>query len=157
MSDHKPLLIFQSGSAQSQAWLKSLPRQPARKRSLPVQVRFATQDDRISTLEGNVHARAGDAIVTGISGEQWPVARAQFAAKYVPNAPCVMGEDGSYQSLPIHVLALRMASAFTVVLDDGRSQLNGQTGDWLVEYDDGALGIIAAPVFDNTYDIAESE
>jgi len=39
------------------------------------------------------------------------------------------------------------------VLRDGISQLHGDRGDWLVDYGDGNLGIVAAEVFESMYEI----
>lgn len=125
----------------------------ARKSVHAVQVRFADQADEIETMEGLVHAAAGDAIVTGVFGEPWPVARASFAGKYEAVPPLAMGDPGVYRSLPIEVVGVRIHEAFEVVLVDGRSRLRGDAGDWLVDYGDGALGIVNAAVFEATYEI----
>jgi hypothetical protein len=127
----------------------------ARKRELQVEVRFARQDCQVPTLEGPVPARVGDAIVSGSAGEQWPIARARFSAKYRPLAGAVDGADGVYLSVPVEVLALPMRCAFTVVLGDGRSRLSGQPGDWLLDYGDGSLGIVQPAIFATTYDLLE--
>jgi hypothetical protein len=158
MSDIATTLIFRSSGTPgySQALRDAPHRVLARKRSLPVQVKFIQKDCVIQTLEGAVHARAGDAIVTGAGGEQWPVASTHFSSKYSPVAPCRSGVEGVYQSLPIVILALHMNRSFSVVLSDGQSHLAGQKGDWLVDYGDGTLGIVAPTIFDNTYDITES-
>lgn len=128
----------------------------ARKRVHPVQVRFAEQVSAVGTLEGVVHAKLGDAIVTGLFGEPWPVARASFAGKYQAVSPLEMGAPGLYLSLPIEVLAVPMHAPFEVVLADGHSRLTGQAGDWLIDYGDGNLGIVNAAVFDATYEILGS-
>jgi len=125
----------------------------ARKLVHEVQVSFADDDRTVETLEGVVHAKPGDAILTGIGGEQWRVSRRHFPDKYRPVAPTEHGETGAYVSLPNRVLALRMNSAFEVQLADGVSRLRGEAGDWLVDYGDGSLGIVAADVFSTTYEI----
>jgi len=50
------------------------------------------------------------------------------------------------------ILALRMQEPFEVLLVDGVSRLSGQTGDWLVDYGDGSLGIVSAAIFATTYE-----
>lgn len=43
------------------------------------------QTDRpvdIKTLEGTMHANAGDWIITGVNGEQWPVKKDIFEKTY---------------------------------------------------------------------------
>lgn len=127
----------------------------ARKRENKVQVSFAQAACMVSTREGAVHADAGDAIVTGIGGEQWPVPGSRFAQRYMPVAPLAAGMDGSYLTLPFEALALPMEGPFTVMLADGHSQLAGAAGDWLVDYGDGSLGIVSADIFANTYDLLD--
>jgi hypothetical protein len=107
----------------------------------------------VQTQEGLVHARAGDAILTGIAGEHWRVSQARFPHKYRPVPPLVTGQPGAYMSLPNRILALQMLEAFEVVLADGVSRLTGHAGDWLVDYGDGSLGIVTQAIFATTYEI----
>jgi hypothetical protein len=67
--------------------------------------------------------------------------------------PTQAGEDGRYVSLRTRVLALQLPEAFEVALADGQSKLNGQVGDWLVDYGDGSLGIVSRAIFPTTYEI----
>jgi len=62
-----------------------------------------------------VHAKAGDAIVTGTAGETWRVSQARFPHKYRPVPPVLAGEAGAYMSLPHRILRLQMRSPFEVV------------------------------------------
>jgi hypothetical protein len=125
----------------------------ARKLPREVQVRFATQLCEIQTREGVVRARPGDAIVTGTAGEHWRVSRAHFAQKYRAVPPTAEGQDGRYLSLTNSIMAVPMSAAFEVLLADGVSQLHGQPGDWLVDYGDGSLGIVAPAIFATTYEL----
>ena len=125
----------------------------ARKREQEVAVRFTPTACTVNTPEGVVHAKAGDAILRGIAGEQWRVSAARFAEKYRAVPPTTDGQPGRYVSLPHHVSALRMNQPFEVVLADGVSRLRGQADDWLVDYGDGSLGIVAAAIFPTTYEI----
>jgi hypothetical protein len=118
-----------------------------------VHVRFAQEPCTVQTQEGIVHARAGDAILTGIAGEHWRVSQARFPHKYRPVPPLVTGQPGAYMSLPNRILALQMLEAFEVVLADGVSRLTGHAGDWLVDYGDGSLGIVTQAIFATTYEI----
>jgi PGDYG protein len=106
----------------------------ARKLALEVDVRFASQ-------------------VAGGAGEQWRVSRAHFAEKYRALAPTEDGQDGRYVSLTNSIMAVLMSSAFEVLLADGVSRLHGQPGDWLVDYGDGSLGVVAPAIFAATYEI----
>jgi PGDYG protein len=125
----------------------------ARKREREVQVRFTAEECTVATNEGLVHARPGDAILTGIAGEHWRVSRAHFGGKYRPLPPTRAFEDGTYLAIGIQILALNIGQAFQVDLADGRSHLSGRPGDWLVDYGDGSLGIVASAIFDDTYEI----
>lgn len=125
----------------------------ARKLEREVQVRFADGDCIIKTREGAVLAHAGDAIITGVAGEQWRVSRARFADKYRPKPPMVSGSPGAYLSRRYEILALQMTEPFEVVLADGVSRLAGSQGDWLVDYGDGSMGVVAQDIFSTTYEL----
>lgn len=125
----------------------------ARKLAREVQVQFASQPCAIQTREGVVQVRPGDAIVTGTAGERWRVSRSHFSEKYRAVPPTVVGQDGRYVSLTNSIMAVPMTGAFEVLLADGVSRLRGQPGDWLVDYGDGSLGIVAQPIFATTYEI----
>ncbi len=127
----------------------------ARKLEREVQVRFASEACSLQTPEGVVHALPGDAILTGIAGEQWRVSRAHFAGKYRPKPPTQSGQAGTYLSLPNRILALQMSEAFEVLLADGQSTLAGRPSDWLVDYGDGSLGIVSQDIFATTYEIVD--
>jgi hypothetical protein len=125
----------------------------ARKVVHEIEARFTPVPCTVQTREGLVHARPGDAILTGLSGEHWRVSRERFAEKYRPVPPTVAGESGRYASLPYRIMAVPMREAFQVVLADGVSRLSGSAGDWLVDYGDGSLGIVSPPIFETTYEI----
>jgi PGDYG protein len=125
----------------------------ARKLEREVQVRFAREACSVQTNEGLVHAKVGDAILTGINGEHWRVSQARFPDKYRPAPSTPSGEDGAYISLPNRVFAVPMTTGFEVLLADGESKLTGRAGDWLVDYGDGSLGIVSNRVFASTYEI----
>jgi PGDYG protein len=118
-----------------------------------VQVAFTPAACIVQTPEGLVHARPGDAIITGIAGERWRVSRAHFGEKYRPVPPTQAGESGTYLSLRNRILAVRMNETFDVLLADGESRLTGHAGDWLVDYGDGSLGVVTNAIFANTYEI----
>jgi hypothetical protein len=127
----------------------------ARKLEREIDVRFTPVECTVETPEGVVHARPGDAIVTGTAGEHWRVSRARFADKYRPVPPTVAGEAGRYVSLPNRILAVPMSESFEVLLADGVSRLHGRPGEWLVDYGDGSLGIVSEDIFASTYSIVE--
>ena len=153
MSGSAPV-IFQAGVQAGGTLLQNHPdRVRAIKRENQVQVRFSKTESLIDTLEGPVHAAAGDAIITGAQGEQWPVSAQRFAEKYQAADPLQQGADGTYTTVPIDVFALSMETEFVVVLNDGHSRIYGTAGDWLVDYRDGTLGIVAPAIFGATYEV----
>ena len=151
----EPLLVFRSTTDRgfSPAVSADARHVSARKLQQKVQVRFTPDACVIETAEGQVHARPGDAIVTGVAGELWRVSRGRFAQKYRPVPPTRAGQPGAYESLPNRVLALRLDRPFLVILTDEISELTGHAGDWLVDYGDGSLGVVAVDIFDLTYEI----
>lgn len=128
-------------------------RTSARKIVREVDVRFTPTACTVKTREGLVQALPGDAIITGTSGDQWRVSRLHFAEKYRPVPPLQAGDDGRYTSLPNRIMAVQVQEPFDVLLADGVSRLSGQPNDWLVDYGDGSLGIVAEPIFATTYEI----
>jgi len=147
-------LFCSSGQRGSSSAVSADPRHVrARKLEREVEVRFASEAGTVSTPEGLVHAQPGDAILTGSAGESWRVSRARFAKKYRAVPPTQAGEDGRYASARNRVLALQMSEPFEVLLDDGQSRLSGRSGDWLVDYGDGSLGIVARSIFAATYEV----
>lgn len=127
----------------------------ARKRPLAVTVQFATSAGVLRTLEGSVRYRAGDALLTGVAGERWPIGRAKFDAAYEPLPPTVAGSAGAYRRRPRVVLAMRMAEPFRVRVGHAGDALQGAPGDWLLQYGPGDYGIVAAALFAQTYDLLD--
>lgn len=134
--------------------VKALPgHRYAVKRPREVAVEFVATPQPIETREGIVTAHAGDAVVTGVEGERWPVPRRRFDARYRPVAPTRAGESGTYVSLRIEVLAVRLDERFCVELPEVPAVIDGYPGDWLVDYGDGSLGVIGADIFNATYEL----
>lgn len=123
-----------------------------RKRPVLVAVQFAAAPGTVQTLEGPVRYAAGDALLTGVEGERWPVARAHFERAYAPVPPVRMGEPGGYRKQPLTVRARRIDTPFCVRLAVSGDTLRGRPGDWLVQYGPGDYGIVQAKVFAATYE-----
>ncbi len=121
-----------------------------RKLPLPVDVAFATEDGICATLEGPVPFSRGDAILTGIRGEQWPVSRERFEARYTPVEGQAMGQDGHYLKQTQTALARRLNARLRVTLPAG-GQIAGKPGDWLLQYAQGDYGILDEEIFLATY------
>lgn len=120
-----------------------------------VSVDFAVAAGTLASAVGLNRYAAGDALLTGSTGDGWCVSRARFDAKYLPEAPTLPGRGGSYRNRPVAVLAKRMSVAFTVARSAGGDLLRGEAGDWLVQYAAGDHGIVAASRFDRVYRVLE--
>src|SRR5471032_2714721 len=73
-----------------------------------VHVQFASQGGSLVSAVGLNHFVAGDALITGSTGDRWCVARARFDAKYLPVLPTRQGAAGPYRNRPVTVLAKQM-------------------------------------------------
>ena len=124
----------------------------ARKKDLPLAVRFADTDGVMTTLEGEVAYARGDALACGVNNECWPIGAAYFARNYVPAPGTQAGQDGRYHKKPVIVAAARMAEAFSVNTPDG-ALLHGGAGDWLVQYEQGHYGIVQSDIFAQSYEL----
>jgi hypothetical protein len=124
----------------------------ARTRPIEVSVEIAKVRQPVPTAEGDVEARPGDAIVTGVLGERWPVSRGRFLRTYDATSGTSAGESGLYRKRVRPVRALQIHEPFQVVIDEGVRELIGQPGDWLLDYGSGDLGVVADEVFDLIYD-----
>ncbi len=154
MSSARVKVFRSSGQPGHLSYITNDPRHVvARKLEHTVQVRFTPEPCTVQTAEGLVHAHPGDAIVTGIAGENWRVSKAHFPEKYRPVQPTQAGSDGAYKSRRLKILALQMLEPFEVLLADGQSRLKGNPADWLVDYGDGSLGIVSEAIFPTTYEI----
>jgi hypothetical protein len=126
-----------------------------RKRPLPVRVRFAQTDGICPTLEGAVGYQSGDAIVSGVTGEQWPVSRETFLRSYEAVPPTAEGTNGTYVSRSREALARQLESPTDVTVGWQRDRLSGAVGDWLLQYADGSHGIVKDTIFAETYELVE--
>src|SRR5208283_5829914 len=74
-----------------------------------VDVEFAASEGALASAVGVNAFAAGDALLTGSTGDRWSVSRDRFDAKYLPQAPTVQGQAGRYRNRPAPVLAKRMS------------------------------------------------
>ena len=123
----------------------------------PVPTEFARADGVCDTLEGAVRFRAGDAILTGVRGERWPVTREHFLASYQPVPPTRAGDDGSYRKAPSLAYALRLDRVREVPVGSRHDPLHGRPGDWLLQHADGTYGVVQDGIFRATYAPAAGE
>ena len=127
--------------------------QHARRRPLVLEVAFAHENIVIDTLEGLVPAEKGDAVITGVWGERWPVPSTRFAELYEPVSTTRMSEDGRYRRRAGVVRTTRLEQPLSLFLTDEQGVLTGNVGDWLVQHTDGRFGIVADDIFERTYEL----
>ena len=116
-----------------------------------VDVVFAKSLGELASREGPNRFQAGDALITGSTGDRWSVSRSRFDAKYLPVAPVKSGEDGRYRSRPVPVLARQMAEAFTLARCSGGDVLEGCARDWVLQYAPGDFGVVEEARFRKVY------
>jgi hypothetical protein len=116
-----------------------------------VEVAFAESDGELSSREGPNRYQAGDALITGSTGDRWSVSRSRFDTKYIPVAPVMAGKNGRYRSRPVPVLARQMAEAFTLARSSGGDVLQGLAHDWVLQYAPGDFGIVENARFQQVY------
>src|ERR1700675_1289459 len=112
-----------------------------------VSVEFAAAAGILESAVGPNRYAAGDALLTGSTGDRWCVSRDRFDVKYRAEAHTTPGEPGRYRNHPVPALAKRI----TVERSAGGDRLHGNAGDWLVQYAPGDHGIVAAARFDSVY------
>lgn len=117
-----------------------------------VTVEFASASGELMSLEGPNRYANGDALITGTGGARWVVERERFDAKYVPAAQTTAhGEAGSYRNQPVVVLAKCMTVPFSIARSANGDVLNGDAGDWVVQYAPGDYGVVRAERFAAVY------
>lgn len=120
-----------------------------RKRAVEVGVEPVLSDLTLQTPEGPLRLGPGDVVLDDGEGRRWGMSRQRLTARYEPLD--ALGKR--WRSLPVSAQALRMTQDFEVRFVDDAACLRGVSGDWLLDYGDGSLGIVAAEVFDVSYDI----
>src|ERR1700688_1468685 len=120
-----------------------------------VSVEFVAAPGLLESAVGLNRYAAGDALLTGSTGDRWCVSRERFDAKYQPEAPTLHGQQGCYRNRLVAVLAKRMGLPFTVERSAGGDRLLGNAGDWLVQYAPGDHGVVAAARFDSVYRVRD--
>lgn len=127
----------------------------ARKRPVVCKVEFAPLAGTLDTLEGPVAYRAGDAIVTGVAKERWPIARDKFLKSYEAVGATQAGTAGRYRKKPVVVPARLMQEPFSVKVGSSADTIEGDAGDWLVQYGAHEYGIVESEVFARSYELLD--
>ncbi|MBI0328390.1 PGDYG domain-containing protein [Burkholderia plantarii] len=121
-----------------------------------VGVEFASEAGELMSLEGPNRYAAGDALVTGSTGDRWVVSRERFDAKYLPAQPALEhGRPGAYRNRPSVVLARQMDAPFTIARSENGDVLRGTAGDWVMQYAPGDYGIVQAQRFAQVYRVTD--
>lgn len=123
----------------------------AEKLPIPSHAELATASGNMESREGRVSFIKGDAILTGVEGEKWPVPREKFLQTYRVNPPTISGQSGEYIKLPKRVICLKVDCPLEIPLTDGRGTLNAVLGDYLVQYQPGDLAVVSESIFLNSY------
>ncbi|RKP58580.1 PGDYG domain-containing protein [Pararobbsia silviterrae] len=116
-----------------------------------VTVAFAREDGELLSREGPNRYRAGDALITGSTGDRWSVTRDRFDLKYVPVAPTLAGGDGPYRARPVAVLAKQIHEPFSIARVAGGDRLKGVAHDWVMQYAPGDYGLVENARFKQVY------
>lgn len=117
------------------------------KKPIPLEFRIAQEQETVQTKEGPVVARAGDYIMTGTKGENWPIPADQFNYDILTQD----GSTGTAAKKKIIVSAKEMNESFEVKVSWSASTLKGEVGDYLVEYGPGDYGVVGREIFKETY------
>jgi PGDYG protein len=115
-----------------------------------VAVVFATEAGALISREGPNHYAAGDALITGSTGDRWSVTRARFDQKYAPVSGA-HGHDGAYRANPLPVHARQIPSPFQIARSHGGDLLRGNANDWLLQYALGDFGVVENARFQKVY------
>ena len=116
-----------------------------------VTVEFAREAGQLISLEGPNRYDTGDALITGSSGTRWSVSRERFEAKYAALPSTTSIGAGQYQAKPIPVLARQMSEPFAAARSPGGDLLQGERGDWLLQYGPADFGVAKNERFTQVY------
>lgn len=131
-----------------------------------VWVEFAGSAGELQSAVGVNHYQAGDALLTGSTGDRWCVSRCRFDAKYRPETVTAAdrqslaasaGQGAAYRNIPNAYRGKQMISHFYVARSAGGDVLSGNPGDWLVEYAPGDYGIVAQIRFNAVYRVRPAQ
>jgi len=116
-----------------------------------VAVEFATAAGVLQSAVGPNHFAVGDALLTGTTGDRWCVTRDRFDAKYRPCDGVASGVNGRYRNVPVPVLAKQIHQAFCIARRPGGDVLQGNAGDWAVQYGPADYGCVERARFALVY------
>lgn len=120
-------------------------------RPVPVFVEFSSREQSIDTLEGPVLCHVGDAIVTGVRGERYPVPAGKFQGKFEPVKCDAPASSANYVKRLKVVEATQLHEALNLELPGGRGVLAGRPGDWCVWYGEADVAVVERDIFPILY------
>lgn len=121
----------------------------ATKKPIVISYRLATSVEVINTLEGPVTAEVGDAIITGVKGEQYPVPRPNFDDWYT------IVEPGKAFKKAMTVEVEQLTAPREVTVGWSANPIHGDVGDYFITYGPNNFGIVRKDIFLETYDIVK--
>ena len=132
------------------------------KKQIPVLAECMKEPGEIESLEGKTKYDAGDYVITGVQGEKYAVGKKYFEENYTPIFG-ELGQKGVCSQKPIPAKALILMIDMKVKVGDQDSTIKGRAGtpkrkpDILIKNGPGDYVVVAADIFDKTYDIVEPE
>lgn len=115
---------------------------------------FVIEPGKIESLEGLISYQAGDAIITGVNHEQWPVSKEKFPCLYLPLPGQYYGNNGQYLRRTTKVWASQIEHPF-FIQRPGDCKINGHAFDWLIQDSNMDNRIVADGIFQKTYRICK--
>lgn len=119
----------------------------ARKIPVLVYVCFADNNGTLQTLDGQVAYHKGDALLTGVEGECWPVSRKRFDATYQATE-----HAGVFQERVASAWCWIAPESLDVALSECRARLHAEQGDVIVQYAPGDQYVVAARIFPQIFE-----
>ena len=122
------------------------------KKPIPLNFRYAEEGEVIGTRENPVTVPPGGAaVMTGTKGEVWPIPlKPDDPVKSFGNTYDIL-EPGKAAKKDIPVFAKEMQQPFQVKVSWSSDLLQGEAGDFLVQYGPGDYGAVGAEIFRETY------
>jgi hypothetical protein len=119
------------------------------KHPTPIHYKTAIASGTIETLEGPVDYQAGDKIITGPKGEQYPVSPEKFHDYYDDN------NDGT--ATPKKIFKQAKLADHDGVVHASWGDLNYKAGeDYIVRHGAGDYGVVKKDIFAQTYDTSNA-
>ncbi len=112
--------------------------------------RIAAFEEVVRTKEGLVTAGPGDAVLTGVQGELWPIRWTTFEATYdydLASMTCA--------KQPLIVEAYRMDEPFEVRVGEANEPIRGVAGDYRLASHQSDFGIVSKDIFELTYAVVD--